>query len=137
MKKILILFSIFAALSIAQTAHTKSKVEKKISVAEHNNITMSLYKEIRAMKKKGLLFNNCGIGACAAPELHAWVKKWRKHRDVGCYDGFPGLTTSLGEKVIVSDLYDIAVGAYEDLGVATMYKFESALLCYENPKICK
>ncbi len=138
MPKTFILVMIAAMLIISPVAHSE---EKKISAKEHKAITIALYKEIRALKEKGLLYNNCGYGACAAPELKAWFAKFNKHNATDCYNnGHQSLETTLDELLLVSDLFQIGLIGLEgnyDKSMAQMYKFESAMICYDNPAVCE
>lgn len=124
----------FAIIFFSFSAQAK---KKETCVSKHNAKTISLYKEIRALR--GLLYNftECGWGACAPAKLQTWYFKVKKHWGKSCNDGFAGLQTSTDEYVYAGDLYDIPEYWHKDRGIAMLYKFEIAMLCYENPKICK
>ena len=114
-----------------------SSAEQQMTCEEYNATTISLYKEIRALKNRGHLFNDCGFGGCAHPEVKAWKKKWEKHNRKRCTDGSPSLSIPYDDVAYVADLFDVVAFAYDYQGEAAFYKFELALICYENPEICK
>ncbi|MCD4678054.1 MAG: hypothetical protein K8S18_18980 [Desulfobacula sp.] len=132
-----LVFAIIICSLIILIFNTSQAGQKPITVEEHKKITISLYKEIRDIKNRGLLYNDCGFGGCAHPEVKAWKKKLDKHRDTKCSDGIPVLPIPYNDAALLGDMWDLVINTYKEAGILARYKFELAMICFENPEICK
>ena len=129
-------FNCCLALVISISAFQGIANAKTLSSKEYQAQAINLFKEIKDLKKRGLLYNDCGVGACAPNEVKQWYKKWQTLNATKC-DGILSFETELGDIVLVADLYDIVTGAYSDKGTLALYKFQSAVNCFESPSKCK
>ncbi|MDR9500322.1 MAG: hypothetical protein RI601_00855 [Desulfurivibrionaceae bacterium] len=135
MKIAILIISLFSMLIFSGVALAGGKV---VSGEEYRSTWISFYKEFRVMHSDGTTYSGFGANN---PKAHRWIKKVRQYSQTTRPNhtkwGFFNLPN--GDFVTFGDLATIVPGILNsdprtDL---ILTKYELAMICVENPDICK